>query len=100
MSSQSMAITPMRANLDGAGRLPSTQRPEATLVLLPAGQHGISHTAAGHGVVLLVITGSGTLSTGRGPQSLSAGVVVRLTAGPGRAVVAGERGLAYVTVRR
>jgi hypothetical protein len=73
---------------------------EAALVLLPAGHLGVFRTGNGHGVVLVTVTGSGTLVTQQGPQGLTAGVVLWLRPGPDRVVVAGNHGLACVTVRR
>jgi quercetin dioxygenase-like cupin family protein len=100
MSSNSMVSVPVHADRGDTGRRPVASNPESTLILLPVGHRVVPHTAPGHGVVLLVIAGSGTLATRHGLQDLDAGVLLWLPHGSARSVVAGNRGLAYLTVRR
>lgn len=100
MSSHSMESVPVHADGGSAGRRQLAPNREAALVLLPAGHRVLPTTAPGHGVLLLVITGSGTLTTHRGSQDLSAGVLLWPPHGSARGVVAENVGLAYLTVRR
>lgn len=100
MSSNSVLSVPMHADRRGTRRRLVASNPESTLTLLPGGHGVVPHTAPGHGVVLLVIAGSGTLATRNGSQDLDAGSLLWLPHGSARSVVAGNRGLAYLTVRR
>ena len=70
--------------------------PGTALVLLPAG-HSVA--TSGHGVLILV-TGTGTLTTCDGLRGLSPGMLLWLPQGSVRGVVAGTWGLAYLTVHR
>lgn len=98
----SLAMTAVRVPTDGdhAGALSGARRPDTVLVLLPPGRYVVPTTVSGHGLLLLVITGTGTLATRHGSQDLSAGVLLWLPHGSALKMEAGNRGLAYLTVRR
>jgi quercetin dioxygenase-like cupin family protein len=100
MSSLAMTAVHVPTNGDNARPLTGASHPDTVLVLLPPGHHSAPTTVPGHGVLLLVITGNGTLTTHDGAQDLSAGVLLWLPHGAARSVEAGNRGLAYLTVRR
>lgn len=75
---------------------------DANLVRLPAGASVAGHVESALDVLLLVVEGDGQLDNGAGerPQPLEPGVVAWLPKSAHRALVAGPRGLAYLTVHR
>lgn len=73
---------------------------DANLVHLPAGKSVESHREPDLDVLLLVVSGDGTLSTPEGPQQLTKGAVFWLPHGSTRSLSAGEQGLYYLTVHR
>ncbi|MFG2616733.1 hypothetical protein ACGFXC_03855 [Streptomyces sp. NPDC048507] len=54
---------------------------------------------AAPGVLLVVVSGSGRIDTGDGPHELRPHAAAWLAPGPGRPLVAGPQGMAYLTVR-
>ena len=73
---------------------------DANLVRLPAGHRVEMHQEPDVDVLLLPVSGGGTLHTEAGPLSLSPQVLTWLPRGSRRALEAGEAGLAYLTVHR
>ena len=99
MSSRPVMSVPSPSS-DGGGRWPTARHPETALVLLPAGHRVATRTTSGHGALMPVITGTGTLTTRDGLRGLSPGMLLWLPQGSVRGVVAGTWGLAYLTVHR
>jgi quercetin dioxygenase-like cupin family protein len=73
---------------------------DSNLVRLPAGRQVGTHTEPDLDVLVLVVSGGGTLTSPEGRQQLTAGSLYWLPHGSTRAVTAGEDGLAYLTVHR
>jgi quercetin dioxygenase-like cupin family protein len=71
---------------------------DANLVHVPAESHIDSHVEPDLDVLLLVVSGSGTLGTAKGPQPLFEGSLTWLPRGSSRSVTAGQDGLSYLTV--
>lgn len=82
-------------------RLTETDRQlDANVLNLPAGQAIGSHAEPDLDVLVVVVAGSGTLTTGEGPLPLTPGALVWLPHGSTRSLTAGADGLAYLTVHR
>lgn len=73
---------------------------DANLVHLPPGERVAPHTEPELDVLLLVVAGEGTLLGGEQAQPLAEGSLVWLPHGAQRGVVAGERGMSWLTVHR
>ncbi|WP_042424112.1 cupin domain-containing protein [Streptacidiphilus anmyonensis] len=73
---------------------------DANLVHLPAARRIGTHTEPDLDVLLLVVSGTGTLASSEGAQSLTAGSLCWLPHGSTRALTAGDGGLSYLTVHR
>ncbi|PBC81231.1 hypothetical protein SAMN05428945_4248 [Streptomyces sp. 2224.1] len=78
----------------------SNRQLDANLVRLPAGTSVAGHVEAELDVLLIVIEGDGQLDNGTRAQTLESGVVAWLPKSAHRALVAGPRGLVYLTVHR
>jgi quercetin dioxygenase-like cupin family protein len=100
MSSLAMAAVRVPTSGDSARPLGGAKRSDTVLVLLPPGHRVVPATVSGRGLLLLVITGSGTLTTCREAQDLSAGVLLWLPHESAPSMEAGNHGLAYLAVRR
>ncbi|MDQ0381796.1 hypothetical protein [Amycolatopsis thermophila] len=73
---------------------------DANLVRLPAGERIDTHAEPDLDVLLVVVAGTGTLTTGDGPLELGPGSLAWLAHGQARAIDAGPEGLSYLTVHR
>ncbi|MET8019252.1 cupin domain-containing protein [Streptomyces decoyicus] len=73
---------------------------DANLVRLPAGASVAGHVESELDVLLIVVEGDGQLDNGTRAQPLEPGVVAWLPKSAHRALIAGPRGLAYLTVHR
>ncbi|MDI9835290.1 cupin domain-containing protein [Streptomyces sp. KAU_LT] len=73
---------------------------DANVVHLPPGGRVDTHVEPELDVLLLVVTGDGTVTGPDGDTPLTAGALLWLPRGSRRALAAGERGLSYVTVHR
>ncbi|MBN9101561.1 MULTISPECIES: hypothetical protein [unclassified Pseudonocardia] len=73
---------------------------DANVLNLPAGRTIDTHTEPDLDVLLLILAGSGSLTTGAGNLDLVPGELVWLPVGSTRSLTAGLHGLAYVTVHR
>ncbi|MFI6682807.1 hypothetical protein [Streptomyces sp. NPDC050485] len=73
---------------------------DANLVRLPAGGSVPGHVEAELDVLLVVVDGTGQLDNGVSLQALEPGVVAWLPKSARRGLLAGPRGLAYLTVHR
>jgi quercetin dioxygenase-like cupin family protein len=71
---------------------------DANVVHLPADGHVDTHAEPDLDVLLLVVAGEGTLTSGEGPQPLTEGALCWLPRGSTRGLDAGPEGLSYVTV--
>ncbi|MBT2439580.1 hypothetical protein J7E93_05475 [Streptomyces sp. ISL-36] len=73
---------------------------DANVVRLPPLRRVDTHTEPDLDVLLLVVEGEGTLVTTEEPLALAEGTLTWLPHGSTRALVAGERGMSYLTVHR
>lgn len=73
---------------------------DANLVRVPPRGSIDAHAEPDLDVLLLVVSGDGTLGSAAGPHRVEPGSLVWLPHGSVRSVTAGEGGLAYVTVHR
>ncbi|GAA2611447.1 cupin domain-containing protein [Streptomyces violaceus] len=73
---------------------------DANLIRIPPQGRIDTHTEPDLDVILLVVAGDGTLGPAADPQPLAPGSLVWLPHGSERSLVAGSRGLSYVTVHR
>jgi quercetin dioxygenase-like cupin family protein len=73
---------------------------DANVVHLPPRQRVDTHAEPDLDVLLLVLTGDGTLTTTDGPQHLATGALTWLPRGSTRSLTAGTDGLSYLTVHR
>jgi quercetin dioxygenase-like cupin family protein len=73
---------------------------DANVLNLPAGTRIDTHTEPDLDVLVVVIAGSGTLTTDDGPLPLTPGSVVWLPHGSTRSLAAGADGLSYLTTHR
>ncbi|MFF9864713.1 cupin domain-containing protein [Streptomyces sp. NPDC013953] len=73
---------------------------DANVVRIPPEQRVDPHTEPDLDVLLLVIAGEGDLVTTEGSRLLHAGSLTWLPHGCARGLVAGSRGLTYLTVHR
>jgi len=73
---------------------------DANVVHLAPGRRVDTHVEPDLDVLLLVVTGDGTVTGPDGDTRLTAGALLWLPHGSRRALAAGERGLSYVTVHR
>ncbi|NIH80546.1 cupin domain-containing protein [Amycolatopsis viridis] len=73
---------------------------DANLVRLAAGERIDQHAEPDLDVLLVVVSGAGTLTTGDGAVGLTPGALAWLAHGRARAVEAGPEGLSYLTVHR
>ncbi|WP_042380484.1 cupin domain-containing protein [Streptacidiphilus melanogenes] len=73
---------------------------DANLIHLQAGRQVGTHTEPDLDVLLLVVSGSGTLTSPEGDRQLTAGSLYWLPHGSTRSLTAGDGGLSYLTVHR
>lgn len=73
---------------------------DANLVHLPPGRRVDTHAEPDLDVLLLVVTGDGTLTGANGRESLTGGTLLWLPRGSTRSFAAGPDGLSYLTVHR
>lgn len=73
---------------------------DANVVHLPPHQRVDTHSEPDLDVLLLVVSGDGTLRSPHRPQRLAEGTLLWLPHGSARSITAGERGLFYLTVHR
>ncbi|GAB3574577.1 hypothetical protein GCM10027445_35660 [Amycolatopsis endophytica] len=73
---------------------------DANLVQLRPGETIGTHAEPDLDVLLVVVTGAGTLTTGDGAVEAGPGTLVWLAHGRARSVEAGPDGLTYLTVHR
>ncbi|CAM5630146.1 hypothetical protein [Streptomyces viridochromogenes] len=73
---------------------------DANVVHLPPGRRVDTHVEPDLDVLLLVVTGDGTVAGPDGDAHLTTGALLWLPRGSRRALAAGEQGLSYVTVHR
>ncbi|MFF8903120.1 cupin domain-containing protein [Streptomyces lydicus] len=73
---------------------------DANLVRIPPDGRIDTHTEPDLDVLLLVVTGDGTLDATRNPQPLAAGSLLWLPHGSTRSLTAGKDGMSYLTVHR
>ncbi|WP_037608925.1 cupin domain-containing protein [Streptacidiphilus rugosus] len=89
---------------DGAGAVwklaESGRQLDANLVHLQAGRQVGTHTEPDLDVLLLVVAGSGVLTSPGGAERLTAGSLYWLPRGSTRALTAGDAGLSWLTVHR
>ncbi|MHA6797333.1 cupin domain-containing protein (plasmid) [Pseudonocardia bannensis] len=81
--------------LAGSGR-----QLDANVLNLPAGQRIDTHTEPDLDVLVVVLAGSGTLTTTDGLLPLTPGMLVWLPHGSTRSLDAGAQGLSYLTTHR
>lgn len=70
---------------------------DASIIWIPPGEHIPAHRGPVFDVILVVLSGGGTLHTERGQLALRLGNVVYLPARSQRSFTAGEEGLKYVS---
>jgi len=73
---------------------------DANVVRLPPGQRVDTHAEPDLDVLLLVLSGDGTLGTAEGTRQLAEGTLLWLPHTSSRSLAAGEDGLCYLTVHR
>lgn len=73
---------------------------DANLLNLPAGQIIKTHAEPDLDVLVVVIAGTGTLTTDQGALPLTPGALAWLPHGCTRSLCAGAQGMAYLTVHR
>lgn len=73
---------------------------DSNVVRLPPGERVDTHAEPDLDVLLLVLSGGGTLTTGEGPVELRPGTLLWLPRTSSRSIDAGEDGLCYLTVHR
>lgn len=73
---------------------------DANVVRLPPGQRVDTHAEADLDVLLLVLSGDGSLGTAEGTTQLAAGTLLWLPHASSRSLTAGEDGLCYLTAHR
>lgn len=73
---------------------------DSNLVILPAGGGIGEHVGPDHDVLVVVLAGSGTITTERGEVELAPGELVLLPRRSRRAFTAGPEGLRHLTVHR
>lgn len=73
---------------------------DANVVRIPPERRVETHAEPDLDVLLLVVDGDGTLVTPEGPSPLGQGSLAWLPRGSTRGLVAGERGMSYLTVHR
>ena len=73
---------------------------DANLIRLPAGHRIEVHREPDVDVLVVVLTGGGTVRTDEGTLALAPHALLWLPHGSQRAIEAGSRGLAYLTVHR
>lgn len=73
---------------------------DANLIHLPPRQRVDTHTEPDLDVLLLVVTGSGTLDGADGPHRLTVGTLLWLPRGCSRSLAADQDGLSYLTVHQ
>lgn len=73
---------------------------DANLIHLPPRQRVDTHTEPDLDVLLLAVSGDGTLGGPGGPQPLTEGTLLWLARGSTRNLTAGEAGLCYLTVHQ
>ncbi|MBQ0863663.1 hypothetical protein ACH4RA_04300 [Streptomyces smyrnaeus] len=71
---------------------------DANLVRIPPRTRVDTHVEPDLDVLLLVVTGHGTLGTTRGPEPLTPGSLTWLPRDSSRSLTAGQDGLSYLTV--
>lgn len=73
---------------------------DSNVIRLPPGQQVDTHAEPDLDVLLLVLSGDGTLTTIEGTKRLTAGTLLWLPRTSSRSLAAGEGGLCYLTVHR
>lgn len=73
---------------------------DANVVRLPPGQRVDTHAEPDLDVLLLVLSGGGTLGTADGPRRLAEGELIWLPHASSRSLAADGDGLCYLTVHR
>jgi quercetin dioxygenase-like cupin family protein len=73
---------------------------DANVIRMPPGHHVAAHAEPDLDVLMVVVGGDGTLHAADGTRQLAEGTMVWLPHGALRALSAGPRGLAYLTVHR
>lgn len=73
---------------------------DSNLVILPGGGAIGEHVGPDHDVLVVVLAGSGTITTERGEVDLGPGQLVLLPRRSRRAITAGPEGLRHLTVHR
>ncbi|GAB3175960.1 cupin domain-containing protein [Streptomyces incanus] len=73
---------------------------DANVVRIPPGRQVDTHREPDLDVLLLVLSGEGSLTAPDGTRPLRAGALTWLPHGSTRALAAGEQGLTYLTVHR
>lgn len=71
---------------------------DANVVRIPPGRSVAAHTERDLDVLVFVVAGEGTLTCPDGPRPLREGSLVWLPHGSARGLVAGPRGMSYLTV--
>ncbi len=95
------ALTASAAEAGSAWRLEPAERGlDANVIVLPAGDEIRTHTGPELDVVIVVLTGSGTLETEADAIALEPGGIVWLPARSQRRFIAGDDGLRYFSVHQ
>ena len=95
------AFTASAADAGSAWRLEPPERGlDANVIVLPAGDEIRSHTGPELDVLLVVLSGSGTLVTATDAIALEPGGIVWLPARSRRRFIAGDAGLRYFSVHQ
>jgi quercetin dioxygenase-like cupin family protein len=77
---------------------PADRSLDAPVIMLPPGDEIQTHTGPALDIVIVVLSGSGTLETASDPIALAPGGIVWLPARSQRRFVAGPNGLRYFSV--
>lgn len=98
---QPLTVHPQTAPSGVVWRLAEAGRQlDANILNLPAGQCIDTHAEPDLDVLLVVLAGSGTLTTQDGELPLTPGAVVWLPRGSKRSLAAGSEGLSYLTTHQ
>jgi quercetin dioxygenase-like cupin family protein len=73
---------------------------DANVLRLPAGEVVETHTEPDLDVLVVVVSGTGSLESPDGPLALRTGTMAWLPRGSTRRLVAGDGGLGYLTIHR
>jgi quercetin dioxygenase-like cupin family protein len=96
------AVTASPVGADGAlWKLAEPGRQlDANIVHLPPGQHVDTHAEPDLDILLLVLTGDGTLTAAADALRLACGTLLWLPRGSRRSLAVGDGGMSYLTVHR